>query len=41
MSQSVGNDYLYGEDNLQNGPGRAPDDMPVPGVITITAENKD
>lgn len=37
MSQSVGNDYRYGEDNLPDGPGRAQEDMPMPGVITITA----
>jgi hypothetical protein len=36
MSQSVGSDYRYGEDNLQDGPEWASEDMPVWEVITIT-----
>ncbi len=34
MSQSVGNDYRYGEDYLPDGAGRAPEDLSLPGGDT-------
>ena len=37
ISQSVDNDYRYGQDHLEDGLGRAQEDMPVPGVIIVAA----